>query len=258
MQPKVSVVVSSYKSEPQMLDDRLGNLFSQSLTDIEVILVLNAPDEGCKEVVRTFSDDPRLRVLVAKREGIYASWNRGFRVASGEYVTNANVDDRHLLHGLSTLAGALDTHQEVGLVYGDSLVVTKVPEPLDTLEDMKLCHVQPYPNGNLGLRDFVLDDLLAGHNIGNCPMWRRSLHAQHGWFDENMQLAADYEWALRLQSRGVSFYYTKETVATFYFGRNATTVHQSQSDYEATFARLRWMKALTHDRSSRPNHARRN
>jgi GT2 family glycosyltransferase len=103
---------------------------------------------------------------------------------------------------------------------------------------------KPYVDGVLGLRDFSHEDLMRAHCIGNCPMWRAALHRKHGYFDESMQLAGDYEWALRLRTRGVSFYYVKETVATFYFGRNATTVHQSQSDYEATLARLRWQKEL--------------
>jgi GT2 family glycosyltransferase len=232
---KVTAIISAYHASGIDLLDRIENLFAQTHKDLEVILVLNDPEDDIRLVIENemIRHTDALRVLMPKREGIYASWNRAVRVATGQYITNANVDDRLLPNGLEVLSNALDT-TSADVVYGESIVTGRIPPAIVTPEealDLQL-RWKPYVDGVLGLRDFKHEDLMRGHCIGNCPMWRASLHRKHGYFDESMQLAADYEWALRLRSRGVSFYYVKETVATFYFGKNATT------------ARLRWQKEL--------------
>ena len=55
--------------------------------------------------------------------GIYGVWNMGVEMATGEFLTNANLDDRKAPHALEAHARALYADPTVDLVYGDITVV---------------------------------------------------------------------------------------------------------------------------------------
>ncbi len=147
------------------------------------------------------------------REPISESWNRGIRLAQGEYVTNANVDDRLHPTALETMARVLDNNSPVGLVYADA-IVTSTPNATWGGE-YKVSDKPPY-NGRLAWPEYDPALLLKYCYTGNCPMWRKSLHARYGLFDGSYQLACDYEWSLRLAAMGVQMKHIAQGLSLFY------------------------------------------
>ena len=59
--------------------------------------------------------------------------------------------------------------------------------------------------GELTWNEGGLDELVKGCFIGPMPMWKAELHRKFGMFDETYHVAGDYEFWLRLASRGVKF-----------------------------------------------------
>lgn len=170
------------------------------------------------------------------REPIYVSWNRGIVIAQGEYVTNANADDRLRPDALETMACALDDNPDVGLVYADAFVVAM---PNARWGQECIISDKPPYNGRITWPDFDRKLLAQGYYGGPNPMWRRSLHAQFGYFDESFQLAGDYDFALRLAAHGVTFRRIPERLTLFYDdGLNIN--NPQQADMEARRAILRW------------------
>ncbi len=161
---------------------------------------------------------------------------RGIRLATGDYVTNANTDDRLRPGALETMARALDDQPDVGLVYADWYVTAT--ENARWGEPCVMSTRPPY-NGRIAWPDFDPRLLLSGYYGGPSPMWRRSLHATYGLFDESYQLSGDFEFALRLAAHGVKFFHVPEVVGLFYddgLGIN----NGEQSGMEARRALLRW------------------
>lgn len=93
MTPKVSIVVPCYKVE-KYLDRCVKSLTSQSLQDIEIILV----DDGSPDKVPQMCDkwrelDSRIKVIHKKNAGLGFARNSGLELARGEFVTFVDSDD---------------------------------------------------------------------------------------------------------------------------------------------------------------------
>jgi glycosyltransferase involved in cell wall biosynthesis/Tfp pilus assembly protein PilF/protein-L-isoaspartate O-methyltransferase len=194
--PLVSAIVSTYKSERFMrgcLEDLVGQtLFAQGR--MEIIVVDSHSPENERAIIEEFQRrHPNIiSIRTGERETVYAAWNRGIQRARGKYVTNANTDDRHRPDGLELLAQALERSPEVDLVYGDTLVTRSESATWD----------RPEAKGVFRWPEFDVRPLFDICCMGPHPMWRRSVHTQHGFFDPEYRSAGDYEFWLRLAVAG--------------------------------------------------------
>jgi glycosyltransferase involved in cell wall biosynthesis len=177
---KISAIISAYYAE-DFLEGRLENLEGQTGVDLEIVVVC---EKGSVEhkIAKRYSP-----ILTKGIPSIYEAWNLGIKAASGEYLTNANCDDRLYPGALASLAEVLDNYPNVAVAYGwDDIVRTIMGDPISR-------HV--WPQG-----DF--EDLLLGCFIGPMPMWRASLHDKYGLFDANYLSAGDYEFWMRVTQAG--------------------------------------------------------
>jgi glycosyltransferase involved in cell wall biosynthesis/predicted TPR repeat methyltransferase len=205
--PRVSVLVSAYKSE-RFIRGCLEDLVRQTIANqIEIIVVDSASPENERAIVEEFQGrHPNIIYLRTKeRETLYASWNRGIQRARGQYITNANTDDRHSPDALERLAQALDQQPELDLVYGDSLV-TRNPDA--TWANSTAKGVFRWP-------EFDVRQLFDVCCMGPHPMWRRSVHDRHGTFDPEYRSAGDYEFWLRLAVAGCRMQHLREIVGIY-------------------------------------------
>lgn len=93
MAPKVSIVVPVYNVE-RYLGECLDSIVSQSMTDIEVIVVDDGSTDGSGDIVDSYAErDPRLKVIHKPNSGYGHTMNTGFRAASGEYIGVVESDD---------------------------------------------------------------------------------------------------------------------------------------------------------------------
>lgn len=231
---KVSAIVSTYNSE-RFLRGRLDDLLRQSLYakgELEIIVVNAGSKQGEKYIARDYLGC--ITYIESLREPIYASWNRGIAIAKGEYITNANADDRYTGDfALEKTADVLDQQPYIGLVYTDAVVVDDKGQP-----SIKA----PY-FGKIEWPDFDAKLLLQGYYGGPNPMWRKAIHAQFGYFDDSFQLAGDYEFALRLAAGGVEFRHLHAAHTAFY--DDGTNINNAQqAGMEARRALLRWRKHI--------------
>ena len=91
---KVSVIVPVYNAGVH-LKKCLGSLSSQTLKEMEIILVLDCPTDGSDKVAEEFAQrDSRFRIL-RNSENLHIgnSRNEGLKVAKGEYVAFCDHDD---------------------------------------------------------------------------------------------------------------------------------------------------------------------
>jgi len=91
--PKVSVIVPVYNTE-KYLEQCINSIASQSLREIEIIIV----DDGSKEECAAFCDslaktDERIQVIHKENAGPGFARNTGIEAASGEYIGFVDSDD---------------------------------------------------------------------------------------------------------------------------------------------------------------------
>jgi len=180
---KVTAIVSAYYAE-EYIEGRLTNLLIREERAPEIIVVCQ---DGSVE--HTIAKKYQVNTITTPDiPTIYTAWNMAIEEASGDYITNANCDDRLYPGALAELAKVLDDNQDVDISYSWVDIVEKIGgDPVSRFQ---------WAEGDY-------DKLLQGCFMGPFPMWRKSLHDQYGLFDGALKVAGDYELWLRLLKNGV-------------------------------------------------------
>ncbi len=215
---KVSAIVSTYNSE-RFFKGCIEDLMQQTLWkagELEIVIVNAGSKQGESYYIKEYlRQGIPLTVITSLREPLYVSWNRGIRIAKGQYITSANTDDRHKPDALEVLAKTLDDNPSIGLVYAEALVT---PTPNATWYGVyEMNKEPPYQDGILEWPEF--DPLLLTKlcYMGQSPMWRSHLHGQVGYFDESYMIAGDYEMWLRMVACGVRMQRAHDILGIFYW-----------------------------------------
>ncbi len=195
--PRVSVLLA-VKDSQLYLRRCLNSLLEQTVLEQCEVVVIDGggDDEDFKVLDSVASHFPRLTYFRTEPRGVYAAWNEGIRRTEGEFLLNLNSDDTLYPEAIARLSQVLETRPEVGLVYGDSLV-----EPSG--------EVAPFANAPGLPKDPLLNCRCGPH-----PMWRRSLHDELGYFDETLEIAADFDFWVRIGSR-FPIFHLEQRVGTF-------------------------------------------
>lgn len=168
---------------------------------------------------------------LATDPGLYQVWNLGVRLATGRYLSNANIDDRRAPAQLAHLQALLD--DDTQLAAASIALRVSQQRNLDWDESADC----PVWFGNLGAPVYAAGDLfrmtgdgLVSNNLLHCmPVWRRSLHTRLGEFDEQRYgPSADWAFWLSAGRHGARFKFSDEPLGLYlqdeasYWRRDAT------------------------------------
>ena len=94
--PKVSVIVPIYKVQKYLMQC-IESILSQTLQEIEVILIDEGDLDECRAIIDMYEigpkKDPRVIAIHEKNGGYGASVNKGLDIAKGEYISIIESDD---------------------------------------------------------------------------------------------------------------------------------------------------------------------
>jgi len=231
----VSAIVSAYNAE-RFLRGCLEDLENQTIADrLQIIVVDSGSEQNEFSIVKEFQNRyPNIEYIrSARRETVYAAWNRGIVAASGQYITNANADDRHREDAFERMVEVLEGNEDIALVYADAAVSTKENEAFDSADVI----------GHFRWPDFEPRRLFEVCYVGPQPMWRGDLHERYGYFDVEFQSAGDYEYWLRLCSNE-TFQHISDVLGLYLYSP-ASVEHRDQvvSARESAIARQRYWPA---------------
>ena len=88
---KISVILTAYNEE-KYIAKAIESVLSQTLTDLELIVVNDGSTDNTLNIINSF-DDSRIKVLSHDNIGPGASRNRAMKIAEGEYVAFIDGDD---------------------------------------------------------------------------------------------------------------------------------------------------------------------
>ena len=208
--PKISIITSVYDGE-EFIEPFLNDMTNQTVFDKCELILVNANSPGNEEEVIEKYMQKYDNIIYKKLDedpGIYGTWNEALKLATGEYVTNANLDDRKASNSLEVHARELYTNPNIDLVYADSYITNAPNETFDnnTSQDRRY-----------NFEQFSKDAMLRGNQPHNNPMWRKSLHEQHGEFNSDYKSAGDWEFFLRCTFGGAEFKKINDILGLYYF-----------------------------------------
>jgi len=231
--PKISLVTSVFRAD-EYIEQLMEDMTRQTIFEDKcewIILNVDPPgEEFDEEIIMKYIEKYPNNIIYKRLEedpGIYDTWNIGIKMATGDFVTNVNCDDRRRPDGLEHQAKMLVARKDVDLVYNDSYIVH---EPNIMWEDV------PTDCQKYNFEQFSKEAMLRGNLPHNNPMWRRDLHDKFGYFNQHYKSAGDWDFWLRCAFGGIKFAKHPETLGVYYFnptGMSTNPEHDSwKRDHE--------------------------
>ena len=93
--PSVSVVIPT-RNRPQLLCRAIASIMKQNIDNIEIIVVLDGPDETTRSLLSDFSDLALKIIELPVHKGLEAASNAGIAVARGKWIALLDDDDEWL------------------------------------------------------------------------------------------------------------------------------------------------------------------
>ena len=228
MDIKVSVIIPAYNTE-QYIHKAISSVLSQTLTNIEVIVVDDCSTDNTVGVVQIFAD-PRVKLLFNQQNlGVGSTRNRALGSATGEWVAVLDSDDWYApkrLERLVQIAEEKNADFIADNLYliedGDSspwgTLIGQSGENIDSITRITAAAFvgsQIEGKGKLRLgftKPLLKRDFLVRHNIK---------------YDETLKIGEDFWLDMQCFLHGATFFLVPEPYY-FYRGRSASLVSSNK------------------------------
>jgi glycosyltransferase involved in cell wall biosynthesis len=210
--PKVSVIIPNY-NHARYLRQRIDSVLSQTLQDFEAILLDDCSTDESRSVLSEYAKDPRVRIEFNEKNSgsTFKQWNKGVRLARGEYIWIAESDDYADTHLLEKLVSRLDAEPSAVLSYCRSWRVSADGELSGYLDTyLPALGSQKWTgdfraDGNEECRKYLVfcNTVLSASSV----LFRRKVYLQVGGADETLALCGDWKtWASMALTGGTITY----------------------------------------------------
>ncbi len=165
----ISVIVPVYNAE-KYLEECIVSILSQSVKDIELILVNDGSTDGSLDVCNKVKDS-RIIVIDKQNSGVSDTRNVGITIAKGDYIAFVDSDDTLPYDALSSLLSGL-VDNEADMCCGDMMF-----QYGNTYRPHKGRLATGVYTYNSVLSDFIDDGTLSGFIIGSAcaALYKRDL-----------------------------------------------------------------------------------
>ena len=184
----ISVVIPVWNTDPDMLDELLDTLQSQSYMNFEAVLYDGASTRP--ETVETLAvrskTEPRFRVVRGEENrGISGNTNEAIRLARGEYVALCDHDDLLSPDALWRMAEVI-VEKHPDMIYSDE----------DRVTEGGRRHMDPHYKP-----DYCPDNLVSDNYICHLAVIRRTLLEEVGGLRTGFDGSQDHDLFLRIAEK---------------------------------------------------------
>lgn len=207
MSPSISIIIATYNSS-KTLSITLDSVIKQSYQDWECIIVDGASKDATVDIIKEYvAIDSRFSFISEPDNGIYDAFNKGWRMARGEWVHYLGSDDRLTDTGFFDLM--VESHDDIQILTGDVWIMRQDGSiKADYSVGFKGCH-----QGKLV---------------------RRSVLEMMNGFDEQYKILADADLMIRMEKYGFKVKNIRTFIAYFCMGgvsQSLSSVIQRYHEY---------------------------
>jgi glycosyltransferase involved in cell wall biosynthesis len=206
----VSVIMPTY-NRGYLISRAINSVLAQTCRYFELIIIDDGSTDDTKEVVGKFDDKRIVYVRHEKNRGAEAARNTGINVSKGEYIAFLDSDDEWLPSKIDEqLVAFKGADLDVGAVYSEMLYVHK-----DKVR---------YLHGKFAVEGDIYKYVLGGYPIYlQTLMVKREFLERVGVFDEDMLVAGDFDFCIRL-SKITKFKYVRNHLVIRYIMSDSISV----------------------------------
>ena len=190
---KISVITICY-NRVETIETAIRSVISQDYATVEYIVVDGGSTDGTVDVIRKYAD--KLHAFVSEPDnGMYNALNKAIKLASGDVIGILHSDD--MFYSTDTLSKYAETFSRThaDVVYANGLYISEPLTPPDKKNGInggeqvkRIYRAKPFKQRYL--------------NFGWIPLHttifvKREVFDKQGLYNENYQIASDYEISLR-------------------------------------------------------------
>lgn len=247
--PKVTVIVPNY-NHARFLRQRIDTILVQTFQDFELILLDDASTDDSRSILSSYSNDPHVSAIEfnEKNSGsTYKQWNKGVRLARGEYVWIAESDDYSDPHFLERLVPLLECDQNTVLTWCRSRCITEDGR-LDGFAEKRFwaqdqnCWGSDYrKDGREICRNYMIRNNIVLN--ASSALFRKAAYERNGGADESMRLNGDWKlWASLMLQGQVAYIAEPLNYYRFHDAAVRYSLDFTQTIIPEWFAVVRWIE----------------
>lgn len=201
---KISIVTVCFNSEKH-IRSAIDSVVNQTYKDIEYIIIDGASKDGTIDIVKSYGN--QITKFVSEPDkGIYDAMNKGFKMATGNYLALINSDDFYLHNNaISNVVKELEL-KKTDSIFADLIYV----EENNPDKQVRYWKSKPFIKGSFKK---------GWHPAHPTFIVKKEIYEKYGYFDLDFKLAADFELMLRfLEKHKISSCYLPEAIVKMRLG----------------------------------------
>jgi glycosyltransferase involved in cell wall biosynthesis len=192
----VSIVIPSF-NQGIFIDETVRSVLAQTYRPLEIIIIDAASTDNTLEILRKFDGVPEIRWYSEADRGHADGLNKGFNLASGEIVAWLNSDDVYFSReSISRAVAVLSKHPSIDVLYGDVAIIS------DNNILLRYFFVPPYDKKRILRQNFIPQP----------TVFIKKTVTESEKLDIS-QIGLDYEYWLRLITKGYRFHHINALIA---------------------------------------------
>jgi glycosyltransferase involved in cell wall biosynthesis len=207
---KVSIITVCFNIAGT-IEDTIKSVLSQDYKDIEHIIVDGASTDGTLDIIDGYKHNID-KFISEPDKGIYDAMNKGLRLSTGDVVATLNGDDVYAEQTTVSQMVNFIQHNNLDAAYGDLIYV-------DRLSPNRIRRF--WKAGRYKKKAFY-HGWVVPHPTFFC---RKEIYEKFGYFNDTLQIAADFELLLRfIEKHQIKVGYIEEVIVKMGTGGKASVL----------------------------------
>lgn len=231
--PRVSVFMPSY-NHARWVAMAIHSVLEQTYKDFEIVVTDDGSSDGTADVIERMKAPQVKLKRFEKNRGVCAAENDAIRRSTGEYLCLLNSDDIFLPQKLELQAAFLDSHPDVGAVFGMPVFCD---EENHLVTSDRTFNGKVFETGNRDQAGWLRHFFFSGNCLCHpTVMIRRECYEKAGLYDERLAQLPDFEMWIRLVA-AYPIHVMDTPLTAFRIRRNGANASAPRAD---TLVRLMW------------------
>lgn len=214
--PKISIITPSF-NQARFLERTIRSVLDQGYPNLEYIIIDGGSTDGSVDIIK--KNAKHLAYWISEPDhGQAQAINKGLKIATGEWIGWQNSDDVYYPGSFFDLARAATAHPRADLIIGNMMLIDGQDR---AIRDVRF--VRPT------YRALLAEGMVLANQAA---FWRRAIHDDVGFLNEEFACGFDYEWFLRLTQRHKAHHVNKIWGGLRRHGETKTSTIQERFDAE--------------------------
>jgi glycosyltransferase involved in cell wall biosynthesis len=178
--PKITIVTPVYNCA-KYIEETIRSVLIQNYQNIEYIIVDGGSNDGTCEIVEKYSEKINL-FISEKDQGMYDALDKGFKVATGKYLSWLNADD---LYFNDSISKSIELMEKNNYQWINGISATLINKK------KKIRPLYHYPN--IILKNRLMTPCLWGYIPQESIIFTKDLYIKSGGINRKLKYAGDFD-----------------------------------------------------------------